>query len=94
MKTELQKKFLEQTPTVKDVTDIEDYQVYCSWLEIQIEKIRKEEQDKADKRVAEKTAKSGRKYKKVPENMDIETWDKMTVIERMKYLGVIKEKEM
>ena len=40
-----------------------------------------------------KTAKSGRKYKKVPENMDIETWDKMTVIERMKYLGVIEGKK-
>jgi len=39
------------------------------------------------------TAKSGRKYKKVPENMDIETWDKMTVIERMKYLGVIEGKK-
>jgi hypothetical protein len=39
------------------------------------------------------TAKSGRRYRKVPEGYDIETWDKMTPIERMRALRLLLEKE-
>jgi len=35
------------------------------------------------------TAKSGRKYRKVPEGYDVEQWDKMTLIERMRALGLM-----
>jgi hypothetical protein len=38
-------------------------------------------------------AKSGRKYRSVPDDIDIETWDNMTVIERLCYKGVIVEIE-
>jgi hypothetical protein len=33
--------------------------------------------------------KGGRKYKSIPEGYDVETWDKMTPIERMKALDLI-----
>lgn len=39
------------------------------------------------------TAKSGIRYRKIPEGYDVELWDKMTPIERMKVLGVLIEKE-
>lgn len=35
-------------------------------------------------------AKSGRKYRSIPDDIDVDTWDKMTVRERMKYKGVLK----
>jgi Na+-translocating ferredoxin:NAD+ oxidoreductase RnfC subunit len=35
------------------------------------------------------TAKSGRKYRKVPEGYDVEQWDSMTPIERMRALGLL-----
>jgi len=38
------------------------------------------------------TAKSGRKYRKVPEGYDVEQWDKMTLIERMRALNLIIKK--
>jgi len=34
-------------------------------------------------------AKSGRKYRSIPEDVDVETWDVMTPVERMKHLGLI-----
>ena len=37
-KTTLQKKFEEQTPTIKYVGDREYFQTYIAWLEFQIEK--------------------------------------------------------
>lgn len=37
-KTELQKKFEEQTPTIKGVKTKEYLQTYCAWLEFQMEK--------------------------------------------------------
>lgn len=36
-----------------------------------------------------KVAKSGRKYRNIPEGYDVETWDKMSVIERMDALHLI-----
>ena len=38
MKTELQKQFEEQTPTIKGVTDKEYLQTFISWLHLQVEK--------------------------------------------------------
>ena len=38
MKTELQKQFEEQTPTIKDVTSTEYLQTFITWLHLQIEK--------------------------------------------------------
>ena len=37
-------------------------------------------------------AKSGRKYRSIPDGMDVETWDKMTVAERLRYKGLIVKK--
>jgi hypothetical protein len=37
-------------------------------------------------------AKSGRKYRSIPNDIDVETWDAMTIIERMKYKKVYKKK--
>jgi len=37
------------------------------------------------------TAKSGRKYKNIPDDIDVETWDNMTVAERMRYKGLIQK---
>lgn len=34
-------------------------------------------------------AKSGRKYRQIPEDMDVETWDAMTPIQRMEYKGIL-----
>ena len=34
-------------------------------------------------------AKSGRKYRSIPEGMDVEVWDVMSPLERMKHLGLI-----
>jgi len=34
-------------------------------------------------------AKSGRKYRKIPEGMDVEIWDKMTPLERLEHQGLI-----
>lgn len=38
MKTNLQKTFEEQTPTIKNTNGLEYLQTYCAWLETQIEK--------------------------------------------------------
>jgi len=38
-RTELQKKFEQQTPTIVGVSGKEYLQTYCSWLELQIEKL-------------------------------------------------------
>lgn len=37
-RTELQKKFEEQTPTIKGIKGKEYLQVFCSWLHLQVEK--------------------------------------------------------
>ena len=37
-RTNLQKKFEEQTPTIKGLKGLKYLQTYCSWLELQIEK--------------------------------------------------------
>ena len=37
-KTELQKEFEEQTPTIKGVSRIEYLQTFVSWLHLQVEK--------------------------------------------------------
>lgn len=39
------------------------------------------------------TAKSGRKYRSIPDDVDIETWDNMTVAERLHYKGLIVERQ-
>lgn len=36
------------------------------------------------------TAKSGRKYRKIPEGMDVEVWDVMSPLDRLKFLGLIE----
>ena len=41
----------------------------------------------------ELVAKSGRLYRKVPSDVDIETWDAMTVVERLNHLGLIVPRE-
>jgi hypothetical protein len=38
-------------------------------------------------------AKSGRKYRSIPEGMDVETWDAMTFLERIKHLGLLSEEK-
>ena len=38
-------------------------------------------------------AKSGRKYRSIPDDVDIETWDAMTFIERIKHLGLLSEEK-
>lgn len=38
MKTELQKQFEEQTPTIKGITGTEYLQTFISWLHLQVEK--------------------------------------------------------
>ena len=35
-------------------------------------------------------AKSGRKYRKVPDGLDVEIWDAMSPLDRLKYLGLIE----
>ena len=37
-------------------------------------------------------ATSGRRYHNIPNELDVETWDKMTVVERLHYKGLIKER--
>jgi len=38
-RTELQKKFEDETPTMKvPITQVEYLQTYCAWLELQVEK--------------------------------------------------------
>ena len=36
-------------------------------------------------------AKSGRKYKSIPDGYDLEEWDKMTPVERMRALDLIDD---
>jgi len=38
-------------------------------------------------------AKSGRKYRSIPDDVDIETWDLMTIIERLHHKGLIIEQK-
>lgn len=42
-RTELQKKFEEQTPTIRGVRPIEYLQTFVSWLHLQVEKLEGEE---------------------------------------------------
>jgi hypothetical protein len=37
-----------------------------------------------------KIAKSGRKYRTIPQGYDVETWDKMTIVERLKATKILK----
>ena len=37
------------------------------------------------------TAKSGRSYRSIPDGYDVEKWDSMSVIERIKALGLLDE---
>jgi hypothetical protein len=39
-------------------------------------------------------AKSGRKYRSIPDGMDVETWDTMNPIERLNHMGLIIEKPL
>ena len=39
-------------------------------------------------------ARSGRRYRSIPDGMDVEVWDKMTPIERLHYIGAIVEKPL
>ena len=41
-RTELQKEFEAQTPTIKDVSGVEYLQTFCTWLQFQIEKIKQQ----------------------------------------------------
>jgi len=36
-------------------------------------------------------AKSGRKYRSIPDDVDVETWDKMSVPDRMKHKGMLQD---
>jgi hypothetical protein len=38
------------------------------------------------------TAKSGRRYISIPDGMDIEKWDNMSVAERLRYTNLISNK--
>lgn len=38
-------------------------------------------------------AKSGRKYKIIPEGIDVETWDAMSILERIKASGLLSDKK-
>tara|TARA_R110002051_G_scaffold155107_2_gene227221 strand:+ start:793 stop:933 length:141 start_codon:yes stop_codon:yes gene_type:complete len=40
IKTKLQQEFEKQTPTIKSVRAKEYLQTYCSWLELQIERLK------------------------------------------------------
>lgn len=37
-------------------------------------------------------AKSGKIYLNIPDELDVDTWDNMSIIERLHYKGLIKEK--
>lgn len=39
-------------------------------------------------------ARSGRRYRSIPDGMDVEVWDKMTPMERLNHLGLIVEKPL
>jgi len=39
------------------------------------------------------TAKSGKKYKRIPEGMDVETWDKMSIVEKLKAKGLLSDEK-
>lgn len=39
------------------------------------------------------TAKSGRFYRSIPDDLDVETWDAMTPADRLNHMGLIIEKE-
>lgn len=41
-----------------------------------------------------RTALSGRSYHNVPENIDINEWDAMTIVERMEYKNMIEYKSL
>ena len=38
-------------------------------------------------------AKSGRKYRSIPEGIDVETWDAMTFLERLKASGLLSDEK-
>jgi|JFJP01.1.fsa_nt_gi hypothetical protein len=38
-------------------------------------------------------AKSGRRYRTIPQNIDLEVWDAMSVDERMIHLGILPEEQ-
>ena len=40
------------------------------------------------------TAKSGRKYRSIPDDMDIETWDAMTIVQRIEYKGLLRKESV
>ena len=39
------------------------------------------------------TAKSGKKYKSIPKGIDVETWDAMTFVERLKAAGLLSNEK-
>lgn len=38
-------------------------------------------------------AKSGRFYRSIPKDVDVETWDSMTVLQRLNHMGLIVERK-